>query len=88
MPSTLASFVDEQGGYNPTDSLQPTPGLRQRERDPPSSLASTMIYELPVGRGKRFGTNMNRFADIAAGGWQLSNIFLMQKRHLSHRLFA
>jgi hypothetical protein len=37
-----------------------------------------MIYELPVGRGRTFGSKMNRFADAIAGGWQLSTIFLWQ----------
>jgi hypothetical protein len=27
-------------------------------------------FELPFGRGKHFGGNMNRFADLIAGGWQ------------------
>ncbi len=75
---TPASFVDEQGGYNPTDSYNQHQDYGNVSATRRHRWLSTMIYELPVGRGKRFGTNMNRFADIAAGGWQLSNIFLMQ----------
>jgi hypothetical protein len=40
--------------------------------------STTMVYELPVGRGKRFGSNMNRVEDALLGGWQLSNIFLWE----------
>ena len=40
--------------------------------------STTSVYQLPVGRGKRFGGAMNRFADLAVGGWQLSNIFVLQ----------
>jgi Carboxypeptidase regulatory-like domain len=29
-------------------------------------------YNLPVGRGMRFGTNMNKVLDAIIGGWQLS----------------
>ncbi len=36
-------------------------------------VAST-IYELPVGRGKMFGSNMNRALDEVIGGWQLNSI--------------
>ncbi len=32
------------------------------------------IYELPFGRGKQFGANMNRAADAVVGGWRLSVI--------------
>ena len=35
----------------------------------------TYLYNLPIGRGKRFGGGMNRFADLIVGGWQLSGIY-------------
>lgn len=38
----------------------------------------TSIYQLPFGRGKMFGSGMNRLEDTLFGGWQLSNIFLWQ----------
>jgi hypothetical protein len=31
------------------------------------------VYELPVGRGKKFLGNINRWEDFAIGGWQISN---------------
>ena len=31
-------------------------------------------YDLPFGRGKLFGSNMNRVADLAVGGWKLGAI--------------
>ena len=33
------------------------------------------IYELPVGRGRRFGRNMNAFLDGVIGGWQMGWIY-------------
>jgi len=42
--------------------------------DTPQSLVLNYIYELPVGRGKRFGSNMNRAAEAVLGGWQVSGI--------------
>jgi hypothetical protein len=35
-------------------------------------LNATGVYELPFGHGKRFGGNMNRWVDEAAGGWKLT----------------
>ncbi len=72
------SFSDEQGGYNPTDSFDRhldygnVTGTRRHR------WLTTTVYELPVGRGKRFGSGMNRFTDLLVGGWQLSGIFLDQ----------
>lgn len=36
------------------------------------ALNVTGVYELPVGRGKRFATNSNRIVDEVIGGWKLS----------------
>jgi Carboxypeptidase regulatory-like domain len=33
------------------------------------------IFELPFGRGKQFGSDVNKFADALIGGWQLSGLF-------------
>ncbi|HMH16084.1 MAG TPA: TonB-dependent receptor [Edaphobacter sp.] len=31
-------------------------------------------YDLPFGRGRQFGSGMNRFADLAVGGWKLGAV--------------
>ena len=31
------------------------------------------VYELPLGRGRKFGNNMNKIADAFVGGWQISS---------------
>jgi hypothetical protein len=36
---------------------------------------SNWIYELPAGRGRRFGKSMPRLVDAAIGGWDLSAIY-------------
>ncbi len=40
--------------------------------DIPQSLVASYAYELPVGRGRSFGSTMNRVADAVVGGWQVS----------------
>ena len=42
-------------------------------------FVTSVVYQLPVGRGKRFGGNMNRAADLAIGGWQVTAITTFQK---------
>ena len=42
--------------------------------DIPHALVASYIYELPVGRGKSFGSGMGRAADAAFGGWEISGI--------------
>jgi hypothetical protein len=73
-----AGFVDEQGGYSPTDSFDQHADYGNVSATRRHRWLSTAIYELPVGRGKRFGSNISRVADLAIGGWQLSNILLVQ----------
>src|SRR5579859_4466592 len=40
----------------------------------PHVFSANSLYEIPVGRGKRFSTN-NRFIDYIVGNWQINNIF-------------
>ena len=36
------------------------------------------VWEVPYGRGRAFGTNMNRVLDAFLGGWQLSNFLVFE----------
>jgi hypothetical protein len=66
-----------------TDSNQPggspfSPYERERNKslaqtDIPHTMVVSFMYDLPVGRGRRW-VNHNRLADLAIGGWQLSSI--------------
>jgi hypothetical protein len=40
--------------------------------DVPHVFKANWFYELPIGRGRRFGSDMNRFMDTLLGGWQFS----------------
>jgi hypothetical protein len=42
--------------------------------DQPQVVKVGITYDLPVGKGKTFGSNMNRLLDAAAGGWKLQYI--------------
>jgi hypothetical protein len=43
-------------------------------QDVPHRFVFSGIYDLPFGRGRNFGGNMNRLADAVAGGWTLGSI--------------
>ena len=34
-----------------------------------------MVWEVPIGRNKRFGSGMNRVLDVFVGGWQISGTY-------------
>ncbi len=42
--------------------------------DVPHSWVTAVVYELPVGKGKRFGARMPALANAALGGWEVSTI--------------
>ena len=75
---TFASAVDEAGAYDAGTQPQLL-DILAAERGPQSQTARqrftwTNIYNLPVGRGHKFGGNWNRLTDALLGGWQISNI--------------
>ena len=39
---------------------------------------ATFLYELPYGKGRRFGSNSNKFVDGILGGWQVSGVIIAQ----------
>jgi len=60
-------------------SLQ-DPNNRRLERslstfDIPRVLQLSYVYELPIGRNKRFGANMHPVLDAIVGGWQTNGIW-------------
>jgi hypothetical protein len=48
------------------------------EFDVDHRLVSSLVYELPVGRGKKFGGNLPKAVDIVIGGWQVNAIATFQ----------
>ena len=73
-----SSFSGEAGGARASYGRDRTVDFGQVYGTRRHRWNTTMVYELPVGRGRQFGNNMNRIEDALVGGWQLSNIFLWQ----------
>lgn len=42
--------------------------------DIPLRSVTALVYELPFGRGKKFGGNISRAANLILGGWQVNTI--------------
>jgi hypothetical protein len=42
--------------------------------DVPHYFTGTVVWDLPFGRGKQFGSNINRVVDGFIGNWQLSTV--------------
>lgn len=49
------------------------------EFDVDHRLVSSFVYELPVGRGKKFLGDMPKVADVIIGGWQVNAIATFQR---------
>jgi Carboxypeptidase regulatory-like domain len=47
-------------------------------QDQPYRLSLSSMYELPFGRGKRWGNDVPRALDYVIGGWQLNGIYTLQ----------
>ena len=77
-PDNGSSFAGEAGGARASWNGDRTVDFGQVYGTRRHRWSSTAVYQLPVGRGKRFGGNINHFADLAVGGWQLSSIFVVQ----------
>jgi hypothetical protein len=73
-----ASGLQTSGTYGSALILNP---LRQQDSYAPSdfdvrhTINANAIWQIPIGRDRRFFGGMNRWADAVVGGWQLAGIY-------------
>lgn len=71
---TYAAALDEAGTWDAGASPQYLDNFsaeRGRMTQTPNHLVTSAVtYELPWGRGKRFGSNWSKAADLLLGGWR------------------
>ena len=60
------TFAFAQNAYDPHAEYGPS------LFDVRNNFSGTAVYQLPFGRGKKYGADWNRAADAALGGWELS----------------
>jgi len=63
------------GGAFLLNPIRPRDGYSSSDFDLRHQINFNGVYEFPIGRGKRFGSGMNRGLDAFIGGWQLSGIY-------------
>jgi hypothetical protein len=72
---TWSKAMDATQFLNPTD---PMPYESLADIDRAHRIAGSGIWELPFGRGRRFGSGMGSFNNFFLGGWQLSGAYQWQ----------
>ena len=72
---TWSNLREKVGYLNPTDTVLED---RISEFDRPHRFTFAGVYELPIGRGRLVGNNMNRVLDAFIGGWQLNGTYEWQ----------
>lgn len=72
---TWSKYIEEVSVLNETD-----PNLERRisRDDVPHRFVASGIYEIPFGKGRKFGSGWNSYVDGVLGGWQLNAIFQWQ----------
>jgi hypothetical protein len=72
---TFAKFLEDTTLLNPGD---PQPSKVISDVDAPHHVTVNAIYELPFGKGQKFGSQLPRALNYLVSGWQFSPIFRFQ----------
>jgi hypothetical protein len=56
-----------------------------RQANVPHAFKTTFAYEIPVGRGRRFGTDMSSWLNAAVGNWEVNGTGRVQWRSFVFR---
>lgn len=80
---TISKFIDNDAGQAEWANIGSAEDRNAYDRiaeksldgdDIPQSLVVNYVYQLPVGHGKRFASDLKGVGDAVLGGWQLSGI--------------
>ncbi|MGI8741415.1 MAG: carboxypeptidase regulatory-like domain-containing protein [Bryobacteraceae bacterium] len=66
---THSKYMQATEFLNPSDTV---PYRSLSDMDRPNVISATGLWEIPVGRGRRFWTNLPRPLNAAIGDWQLN----------------
>ena len=72
---TYSNLREKVNYLNPTDTLLED---RISQFDRPHRFTFAGVYELPIGRGRKVGNDMNRVLDVFIGGWQVNGTYEWQ----------
>ena len=78
--SAAAGIGASGGGFQGfMDNHRPELDYGLSDFDVKSHFVTNFVYELPIGRGKRYLSSANRAVDAVVGGWQVGGIVTLQK---------
>ncbi len=83
-----SGFAGETGGGRLTNSLDRRSDRGDVYATRRHRFVSTMVYELPFGKNRKFLSGASRAADMVLGGWQLSSILTLQSGPYLTPVFA
>lgn len=69
-------FYDEQDTFTRTFTWQPGNNPTGTSAGPRHKLTGASIWDVPVGRGRKFMNSSNALVDGLLGGWNISALFL------------
>jgi hypothetical protein len=76
--SKVIDNASEWQGWEVSDTLRDSYNLAVDRsisaHDIPQSFVNALIYEMPVGKGRKYLSNMHPVANALIGGWQVSSI--------------
>jgi len=73
-----SSFAGETGGGRVTNSLNRSADRGDVYATRRHRSITTLYYEMPFGKGRRYMTTANKAVDAVLGGWTLSSIVTLQ----------
>jgi hypothetical protein len=76
--ATAGAGASNTGYEGFEDNSRPQLDYGRSDFDVPQRFVASYVYQLPFGRGKKLASNINRLADVAIGGWQLTGIATFQ----------
>jgi outer membrane receptor protein involved in Fe transport len=77
-PGGICSNGASARDCGPDDPTRPELERGNSDTDIRHRFTAASVYDLPLGRGRRFGTDMPKALDLLVGGFQLNNIITVQ----------
>ena len=62
----------------PDDPTRPELDRGNADTDVRHRFTFSNVWDLPLGRGRRYGTDMNKGLDLVVGGWEFNNVVSWQ----------
>ncbi len=77
--ATAGAGASATGFEGYMDNSRPQLDYGRSDFNVPLRFVNSLVYYLPVGRGKKFASNINRASDELIGGWQVTTIATFQQ---------